>query len=74
MNKIAVLIDYTPTCIKSIQFAVGIASTCQSDIVLVHIASDGTEEKKDEFIANMDSYTALIPENIEVEKHVVIFL
>lgn len=70
MDKIAVLIDFTPTCLKSIPFAVGIATTCQTKIALVHIAPSGSEENEKDFLSKMDVYMDMIPSSIEVVKHI----
>ena len=70
MKNIAVLVDYTDTCYKSVEFAGKIAKKCDSKVILIHIAN--RSEKKDEtnLLAKMEVYCKSLSDQTPFELHI----
>ena len=61
MKKIAVLIDFTQTCYKSVEFAQKVYEKSGAEIVLLHVSDD--PEKEEEIVEQVKSYANLLEEN-----------
>ena len=70
MKTIATLIDFTPTCNKTVEFASKIAAQLNAKLVLTHIAATGEESQDPDLISKMDSYLKLIPAGVKVETQI----
>lgn len=66
MKKIATLIDFTPTCEKSVEYSAAIAEKAGAELILVHIASDEKGNDGDQITHELEKYTSKIGANISV--------
>lgn len=70
MKKIAVLIDFTPTCVKATEFAGKIAQKANASVVLIHVAPNSEKGNEAALMQKMDVYAQAVPAGIICEKHI----
>ena len=70
MKTIAALIDFTPTCSKTVEFAAQIALKKNITLTLIHIAPTGAQDQETELQDKMDSYLSAVPSGVRIAKQI----
>jgi len=69
MNRIAVLVDFTPVCTKAVEFGNEIAGRTGSELVLVHVAESFAEDRK-AVQSKLDSLSLAVDDSVKVSSHI----